>query len=255
MKADYFSSIDSSSSSPEDIIDLENSIFVGDAGGRQSELASSPKSPQPKGKATATATPKDFSCSDRNLAHNVGIRYQTPEEFFLGEEPRNFTRDFDLVKYPFTQAAEEEPPKTPEKEKPLFEKKNAQELVLFVGPPGAGKSTFYWRHLKPLGYERVNQDVLKSKDKCLKAAAEYLKEGDSVVVDNTNPDPDTRRQWVELATKAKQGGGVPVRCVWFRTPLVVCEHNDAVRSLNKEVSAFFAPVSFAFCFDDVADMI
>ncbi|KAK3949580.1 PNK3P-domain-containing protein [Pseudoneurospora amorphoporcata] len=213
MKADYNLLSDSD-------IDLENSIFVGDAGGRQSELATATATVK-GGKGGATATPKDFSCSDRNLAHNVGIKYQTPEEFFLGEEPRNFTRDFDLVKYPY-----------PDEDKLLFTKNSLQELVLFVGPPGAGKSTFFWRHLKPLGYERVNQDVLKSKDKCFKAAAEYLKEGDSVAVDNTNPDPDTRKQWVELAQKQ----GVPVRCVWFRTPLVVCEHNDAVRALNKPLN-------------------
>ncbi|CCC09567.1 unnamed protein product [Sordaria macrospora k-hell] len=230
MKADYNFVSDSN-----DSIDLENSIFVGDAGGRQSELvatgtttatatATAKGTGKGKGGGGATATPKDFSCSDRNLAHNVGIKYQTPEEFFLGEEPRNFTRDFDLVKYP---PAEEEGTN-----EVLFTKLSPQELILFVGPPGAGKSTFYWRHLKPLGYERVNQDVLKSKDKCFKAAAEYLKEGDSVVVDNTNPDPDTRKQWVELAQKQ----GVPVRCVWFRTPLVVCEHNDAVRSLNKPLN-------------------
>ncbi|KAK3388743.1 PNK3P-domain-containing protein [Sordaria brevicollis] len=215
MKADYH--LENSE------IDLENSIFVGDAGGRQAELGSTPTD----GKKKATATPKDFSCSDRNLAHNVGIQYQTPEEFFLGEEPRNFTRDFDLVKFP------PPPSSTPEETKEvLFTKNSPQELVLFIGPPGAGKSTFYWRHLKPLGYERVNQDVLKSKEKCFKAATEYLKEGDSVVVDNTNPDPDTRKQWVDLAKKHK----VPIRAVWFRTPLAVCEHNDAVRSLNKTLN-------------------
>ncbi|EAA30326.3 PNK3P-domain-containing protein [Neurospora crassa] len=226
MKADY-------NLFNDDDIDLENSIFVGDAGGRQSELP-----PNSNGRIKATATPKDFSCSDRNLAHNVGIQYQTPEEFFLGEEPRNFTRDFDLVKYPYPSSPTTTDPdsssssSSSKKEEILFTKTSPQELVLFVGPPGAGKSTFYWRHLKPLGFERVNQDVLKSKDKCLKAATEYLKEGDSVVVDNTNPDPDTRKQWVELAKKQ----GVPVRCVWFRTPLVVCEHNDAVRALNKPLN-------------------
>ena len=52
------------------------------------------------------------------------------------------------------------------------------------------------------------------------------------MADNTNPDPDTRGQWVELAKKNK----VPIRCIWFRTPVSICEHNDAVRALNKTVS-------------------
>lgn len=29
---------------------------------------------------------------------------------------------------------------------------------------------------------------------------------------------------------------VPIRCVWFKTPLQVCEHNDAVRSLNTSLN-------------------
>jgi bifunctional polynucleotide phosphatase/kinase len=44
----------------------------------------------------------------------------------------------------------------------VFSKTHAQEIVLFCGSPGAGKSTFYWKHLEPLGYERVNQDLLKT---------------------------------------------------------------------------------------------
>lgn len=49
--------------------------------------------------------------------------------------------------------------------------------------------------------------------------------------DNTNPDAEIRAQWVALARKH----GVPIRCIWFKTPLQLCEHNDAVRSLNKKV--------------------
>lgn len=156
----------------ESDIDHENSVFVGDAGGR-----------------TAGAAPKDFSCSDRNLAHNIGIKYQTPEEFFLGEEPRDFERDFDLGNFPFAEKEDDDI---------VLEKPSGKDIVLFVGPPGAGKSTFYWKHLKPLGYERVNQDILKrsapplaasrahltrgSKDKCFKAASDFLNEGYSVVI-------------------------------------------------------------------------
>ncbi|KAK4120461.1 PNK3P-domain-containing protein [Parathielavia appendiculata] len=207
----------------ESDIDREKSLFVGDAGGRTADL---------KG---ASAAAKDFSCSDRNLAHNINIKYQTPEEFFLGEDPRDFRRDFDLGNFPFVDQAEDS--------SVGLAKTNDQDIILFVGPPGAGKSTFYWKYLKPLGYERVNQDILKRFDKCFKAAANFLQEGDSVVLprfchahlltspkDNTNPDVDTRSQWVGLARKHK----VPIRCFWFRTPLSLCEHNDAVRSLNAQ---------------------
>jgi len=122
-------------------INLRDSIFIGDAGGRTALL---------KG---GTAVPKDFSCSDRNFAHNVGIPYQTPEEFFLGEKARDFTREFDLSAHPF---ADDDGGTS------IFKKENDKDIILFCGSPGAGKSTFYWRHLKPLGYERVNQDILKT---------------------------------------------------------------------------------------------
>ena len=44
----------------------------------------------------------------------------------------------------------------------LYSKRNDQDIVLFCGSPGAGKSTFYWTHLQPLKYERINQDILKT---------------------------------------------------------------------------------------------
>ncbi|KLU86922.1 bifunctional polynucleotide phosphatase/kinase [Magnaporthiopsis poae ATCC 64411] len=194
-------------------VDLEHSIFVGDAGGRTAQLVKGSK-----------PLLKDFSCSDRNLAHNVGISYQTPEEYFLGQEPRDFTRDFDLAHHCFPDADES----GKNAEGRLFERKNDTDIVLFCGPPGAGKSTFYWKHLKSLGYERVNQDQLKTKEKCLAAATDLVKEGRSVAVDNTNPDPETRAQWVALAAKR----AVPIRCIWFKTPITLAQHNDAVRSMN-----------------------
>lgn len=149
---------------PEDEVDLENSIFVGDAGGRIATL----------GGSGGAATAKDFSCSDRNFAHNVGITFKTPEEFFLNEKARVFTRELDLVHYPFGDQSDD-----PDV---VFDRKNDKDIVLFCGPPGAGKSTFYWKYLKPLGYERINQDILKSRDKCIQVAKEHLQQGDSVAI-------------------------------------------------------------------------
>lgn len=65
-------------------------------------------------------------------------------------------------------------------------------------------------------------------------------------LDNTNPDLETRAVWIRLAQKF----GVPVRCVYFKTPARLCEHNDAVRALaggtfNPEKRAILPPAAFS----------
>lgn len=149
-------------------VDLENSIFVGDAGGRTATFSRGPEG--------TPATAKDFSCSDRNFAHNVGIKYRTPEEFFLGDKARSFAREFDLAEHPFRNDAQSGHSVV------TFERTNDKDMILFCGPPGAGKSTFYWKSLKPMGYERINQDLLKTRDKCVQAAAKYLQDGKSIAI-------------------------------------------------------------------------
>ncbi|KAI4807134.1 PNK3P-domain-containing protein [Aureobasidium sp. EXF-8845] len=191
----------------EGSVDLDACYFVGDAGGRT---------------ALSKAIKADFSCSDRNLASNIGIKFMTPEEFFLEEEPRAFVRSFDptaeisLVSTSQSGVA--------------FTKKHDLELVIFCGSPGAGKSTWFQQHLKPLGYERVNQDILKSiqRERCLRVARELLEDGKSVAVDNTNADVKAREYWVDLAKSLE----LPIRCVHFTAPSKLCEHNDAFRSMG-----------------------
>ncbi|CAZ79331.1 unnamed protein product [Tuber melanosporum] len=179
-------------------VDLDASYLVGDAAGRDG----------------------DHSDSDRHWAANVGIGFRTPEEFFLGKMPKSMAHRFDPLKY-----IKSEPQAL------VFTKSSKQEIVLFVGPPGAGKSTFYRRNLEPLGFERVNQDTLKTKDRCLKVSDSLLEGGKSVTVDNTNPDVTTRAAWISLAKKHK----VPIRCVHFIAPTDLCQHNDAVRALGGEL--------------------
>lgn len=127
----------------------------------------------------------------------------------------------------------------------VFTAPASKEIILFVGSPGAGKSTFYWRHLKPLGYERVNQDILKSKPKCFAAAKEWLGAGKSVAIDNTNADSTTRKAWITLANEQK----VPIRCVYFTSHEELCMHNAAVRAfggdkVNPEGRAMLPGIAF-----------
>ncbi|RYN23509.1 hypothetical protein AA0113_g12232 [Alternaria arborescens] len=187
-------------------VDLENSVFVGDAGGRE---------------AVAGGV-KDHSCVDRDFAANLGIPFHTPEEYFRHEDPRPFVRAFEPMAYMQERAEGSTtalntftPPATPE-------------IVMFCGSPGSGKSSFYWKHLQPFGYGRVNQDILKTREKCVKAATALIIEGTSVAIDNTNADPETRAVWITLAQKLK----VPIRCVLVTATPKLCEHNDTFRALN-----------------------
>ena len=106
----------------------------------------------------------------RDFAANVGIDFKTPEEYFLDEAPQPYVRTFDPLAYIKTNPIESinktprSPEITPESNASsiVYRKINAVDIVLLCGSPGAGKSTFYWNKLMPLGYSRVNQDTLKS---------------------------------------------------------------------------------------------
>ncbi|KAL2828693.1 polynucleotide kinase 3'-phosphatase [Aspergillus cavernicola] len=183
-------------------VDTSESIFVGDAAGR----------------------PGDHSAVDRGFASNAGIPFKTPEEFFLNAAPYPVVESFSPSVYV--------QPDSPEEVSPPFSRESPIELVIFCGSPSAGKSTFYWSYLEPLGYERVNQDILKTRPKCIKVAKEHLAAGRSVVVDNTNADPETRAQWIDAANEFT----VPIRCVYFSAPPALCKHNNAVRAANKSLN-------------------
>lgn len=169
----------------------------------------------------ATVNPQP-NAKSRDLAANIGVEFRTPEEYFLDQAPEPFSREFEPKDHLVRVV---DAPPAP------FTRRNKQDVVMFCGSPGAGKSTFYWGNLKPLDYERINQDLLKTRDRCLKVARESLSAGRSVAIDNTNADPETRACWVRLAREFS----VPIRCIHFTAPTRLCEHNDCVRALNPDV--------------------
>jgi bifunctional polynucleotide phosphatase/kinase len=71
---------------------------------------------------------------------------------------------------------------TPSSTPLLPEPRSGPEVVLFVGFPGLGKTSFYQTHFYPAGYVHVNQDVLKTRDKCVRAVETAVKDGQSCVV-------------------------------------------------------------------------
>ncbi|KAG8140206.1 putative Bifunctional polynucleotide phosphatase-kinase protein [Naja naja] len=139
---------------------------------------------------------KDFSCSDRLFALNAGLLFHTPEEYFLGWKQALFALpDFD--------------PRAVDPKAQLYDPPSASlissssELVVAVGFPAAGKSTFLKKHLVSVGYAYINQDTLGSWKKCVALCETSLQAGKSVVVDNTNPELESRRRYTECAKKAR----------------------------------------------------
>lgn len=170
-------------------VDREGSFFVGDAAGRL----------------------VDHSDSDLKFAENAGMLFFTPEQFFGDANP--------------DEIEEIEVEKPARKYKHSEFKRDTQELVLFSGPPGCGKSTFFENYFQPFGYFHANQDTLKTKAKVMKVTTQALKEGKSVVIDATNPSKEIRKEFIDISKKL----GVPVRIFGFDVPIEVCKQRNNLR--------------------------
>ncbi|XP_056296598.1 bifunctional polynucleotide phosphatase/kinase [Pseudoliparis swirei] len=188
-------------------VDKTQTFYVGDAAGRPENWAPGKKK-------------KDFSCSDRLFALNIGVQFHTPEEYFLGWKSAPYSMpSFDPRKLDSTAALYDPPG--------AALTAGATEVIVAVGFPASGKSTFFHAHVVPKGYAYVNRDTLGSWQSCVTACERALKEGRSVAVDNTNPEPEARKRYVDVAKAA----GVPCRCFHFSASLEEAKHNNRFREM------------------------
>lgn len=183
-------------------IDLSKSYYIGDAAGRDG----------------------DHNITDRLYAQNIGIPFHTPEEFFLNRPPKTFkSRGF----HPSSLPLDPEAPLFTPTSTPLIPPNPVKpEIVLFVGYPAAGKTTFYKRHFAPAGYVHVNQDTLKTKPKCVAAVREAITNGQSCTVDNTNRDLATRADYHRLAKELN----VSIRALVWNITLDLAWHINLYRA-------------------------
>ncbi|TPX55881.1 hypothetical protein PhCBS80983_g04944 [Powellomyces hirtus] len=230
-------------------VDRAASFYVGDAAGRLAGHRAGAK--------------KDFADTDYKFARNVGCAFYTPEQFFKYPSmdalraadplPPHVTHHSHLAPTPLfdpreylRQYRDNPPPAPPSPSAPAA----TPELILAVGSPASGKTTYCKRHYvnNPAmhTYVHVNQDTLKSRDKCLRATEDALAEGKSVVVDNTNPDAATRRLYFAAAARAaaKRASNnsstssisndtvdpIPVTCLYFTADQDLCQHNNVYRA-------------------------
>lgn len=193
--------------------DLTVSFFCGDAAGRIDGWKPGMK--------------KDFSNVDRSFAYNLGLTFKTPEEYFLLEEE---SKDYHLPSLEIIKKFGTIDEGVKHDYSELF-KDDSQEVVILVGQPASGKSTFCKKYLLPKGYVHINRDTLKNKAKCQKLFKEALEEKKSVVVDNTNPDRATREEYIKIA----KSFNVPVRCFHFNVERSLSHHLNMLREAYQDV--------------------
>jgi len=104
------------------------------------------------------------------------------------------------------------------------------EVVLLMGIPGAGKSRAAARFAAD-GYERLNRDERGGTLDDVADALDELLRGDAprVVLDNTYLTRAQRSRAIETAA----AHGVPVRCLWFDTPLAQAQVNMIERLVER----------------------
>jgi predicted kinase len=101
----------------------------------------------------------------------------------------------------------------------------AMEMILFVGAPGVGKSTFFHLHFRET-HIRINLDMLRTRhrEKGLIDACLAFKQG--FVVDNTNPTTADRANYIAKARAA----GFSVVCYFFDAPIETMIARNALRA-------------------------
>ncbi|GAA5975452.1 hypothetical protein JCM10908_005167 [Rhodotorula pacifica] len=196
-------------------VDYEQSFYVGDAAGRQG----------------------DHNDTDRKLAINCGLPFFTPEEFFLDRPAMPYTlKGWD----PSTH--DHEAPLFLPTSSPLLPRRNSEfedehppEVVIFVGFPGSGKTSFFKTHFAPKGYVHINQDTLRSRPACLNLLQSCLSSTPpkSCVIDNTSPSRSVRSEYLSLIRSSFPG--VKVRCFYFTAPIQLAMHNSVYRALCEPV--------------------
>lgn len=174
--------------------DLEQSFFVGDAAGRE----------------------KDIAASDRIFAENIGLKFHTPEQFFLKESPTPYVE----LKYRPNNSKISE---MPDLEVPS----NQQEVIVMVGPPSSGKTFFVENYLIPKGYVPVSLDYFDDWNVSVPVLVDILERNKSAVVDHTNWQVSDRWKFIYLC-KVRD---IKVRCFVMEWSVNRCAHNNKFKKM------------------------
>ena len=184
-------------------IDLSNSFYVGDAAGRNDNWKPNTK--------------KDFSCADRKFAHNINLDFYTPEEFF---KSTNKCLDYKIESYKYLENNNKQIKTVYKSDK---DKQYDKILIICVGLPGTGKSTFCKKNYA--NYTCINQDILKTRKRCVNECDKNINLGKNIIIDSTNPGAELRKEYIELGKNNKYY----IVCLYFDIDVNLAKHINNYR--------------------------
>ena len=177
-----------------DICDRNKSFYCGDACGR----------------------PGDHSDCDYKFAMNCLLTFYTPEQLFLGQKVK-----IPKIVYPDIHSNKTINP-------PMKCVHKTKHMIIMIGYPASGKSFLSNLYKQKYGYQLVNQDTLKNKQKCLKVTNTLASEGHNIIIDNTNPSKETRKEYIDIAKKYEY----TVSAIHFTTSYELSMHRNHFRLLT-----------------------
>ena len=148
----------------------------------------------------------DWSDSDKVFAINCGLRCYSPEEMF-----------------PFKIRTH----------KPVKNLDN-QEVIIMVGYPGSGKSTFIKKNFNT-GYVVLSGDDLKTESKMKKGLRATIANKLSAVLDATHGSIKKRKIFIDIAKEA----GLPVRVIHITTSIEESMNQNNNRDIKVPKIAFW----------------
>lgn len=105
------------------------------------------------------------------------------------------------------------------------------QIILFIGIPGSGKSTFYQQHFFHT-HLRINLDMLRTRNRENKLLDFCFQTQMPCVVDNTNIKTEDRRKYIELAKQRKY----TITGYYFESTLKDSLERNAGRTGKQQVS-------------------